>query len=251
MLGELKPKAAVWPLVQSLGDVRLRPYIAKTLAAIGDDGANGALLKALAEEHLQSTRVALAGALVTLGAHEELAAPLRRFLGVPDPLPGGLAFAVKAKILEHVGGPKARDLAKLGQHADLGQAIEVVVPPGGNGHGIRAIVRATSSGNVPGEVVVSSGTHLIRFNRDGEPVRQHGVPALDEHRVVRLSIPPAAEPIEVFAKVPAAVGLRPGVSAEVIVYASTGVSVQSIAFVPLADELPPPPPAPWKPGDPQ
>ena len=249
VFGELKPKAAVWPLVQSLGDVRLRPYVAKTLAAIGDDGANGALLKSLGEEHLQSTRVALAGALVSLGAHEELAAPLRRFLGVPDPLPGGLALALKAKILEHVGGPKARDLFKLGQHADLGQAIEVVVPPGGNGHGVRVIVRATSSGDVPGEVVVSSGSHLIRFDRDGKAVRQHGVPALDERRRVRLSIPPAAEPIEVAATVPDAVGLRPGVSAEVIVYASTGVSVQAIAFVPLADELPPPPREPWKPAD--
>jgi arylsulfatase A-like enzyme len=246
VFAELKPKAAVWPLVQSLGDVRLRPYVAKTLAAIGDDGANGALLKALGQEHLQSTRVALAGALVSLGAHEELAAPLRRFLGVPDPLPGGLALALQAKILEHVGGPKARDLAKLGQHADLGQAIEVVVPPGGNGHGVRAIVRATSSGNVPGEVVVSSGSHLIRFDREGKAIRQHGVPALDERRGVRLSIPPAVEPIEVAATVPAAVGLRPGVSAEVIVYASTGVSLQAIAFVPLADELPPPPPEPWK-----
>jgi arylsulfatase A-like enzyme len=249
VLAELKPKSAVWPLVQTLGDVRLRPYIAKTLAAIGDDGANGALLKALADERLQSTRVALAEALVTLGAHEELAVPLRRFLGVPDPLPSGLALATKAKILEHVGGPKARDLAKLGQHADLGQAIEVVVPPGGNGSGVRAIVRATSSGSVPGEVVVSSGAHLVRFDREGKPVHRHGVPALDEERTVRLSIPPTDKPVEVAATVPASVGLRPGASVEVIVYASTGVSVEAIAFVPLADELPPPPKAPWKPGD--
>jgi arylsulfatase A-like enzyme len=249
VLGALKPKAAVWPLVQSLGDVRLRPYIAKALAAIGDDGANGALLKALGDEHLQSTRVALAEALVALGAHEELAVPLRRFLGTPDPLPGGLALALKAKILEHVGGPKPRDLAKLGQHADLGQAVEVVVPPGGNGHGVRAIVRATSTGTVPGEVVVSSGAHLVRFDREGKAVRQHGVPALDEQRVVRLSIPPSDKPVEVAATVPASVGLRPGGSAEVIVYASTGVTLEAVAFVPLTDELPPPAPAPWKPGD--
>jgi hypothetical protein len=250
VLAELKPKAAVWPLVQTLGDVRLRPYIAKTLAAIGDDSANGALLKALNDERLQSTRVALAEALVALGAHEELALPLRRFLGVPDPLPGGVALALKAKILEHVGGPKPRDLAKLGQHADLGQAVEVVVPPGGNGSGVRAIVRATSTGTVPGEVVVGSGAHLVRFDRDGKPVHRHGVPALDEDRVLRLSIPPSDQPVEVAATVPPSVGLKPGGSAEVIVYASTGVSVAAIAFVPLADELPPPPPAPWKPGDP-
>jgi arylsulfatase A-like enzyme len=249
VLAELKPKAALGPLIQSLSDVRLRPYVARTLAAIHDEAAIGPLLKALADERLQSTRVALAESLVDLGAHEELAPSLRRFLGVPDPLPGGLGLALKAKILEHVGGPKSRDLAKLGQHADLGQGIEIVVPPGGNGRGIRAIVRATSTGAVPGEVVVSSGTHLIRFDRDGTPKRQHGVPALDEHRLVRLSVPPADKPTEVAAIVPAEVGLKPGTSAEVVVYASTGVSIEAIAFLPLADELPPPPRAPWKPGD--
>ncbi|HTQ03518.1 MAG TPA: sulfatase-like hydrolase/transferase [Polyangiaceae bacterium] len=249
VLGELKPKAALGPLVQSLNDVRLRPYVARTLAALGDDAAIGPLLKAFADERMQSTRVALAEALVALGAHEELAPPLRRFLGVPDPLPGGLGLAEKAKILEHVGGPKPRELAKLDQHADLGQAVEVVVPPGGNGRGIRVIVRAKSSGAVPGEVVVSSGTHLIRFDRDGTPRRQHGVPALDEHRLVRLSVPPSDTPVEVAAPVPRELGLRPGSSVEVVVYASTGVSLEAIAFLPLADELPPPPPAPWKPGD--
>ncbi len=249
VLGELKPKAALGPLVQSLNDVRLRPYVARTLAALRDDAAVGPLLKALADERMQSTRVALAEALVALGAHEELAPELRRFLGVPDPLPGGLGLAMKAKILEHVGGPKARDLAKLAQHADLGQAVEVVVPPGGNGRGIRAIVRATSSGTVPGEVVVSSGTHLIRFDRDGTPRRQHGVPALDEQRLVRLSVPPSDKPVEVAVTVPPELRLKPGSSVEVIVYASTGVSLEAIAFLPLTDELPPPPPAPWKPGD--
>src|SRR6185369_10192593 len=114
VFAELKTKNALGPLVQSLGDVRLRPSIARALARIGDDAARGALLHALGDERLQSTRVALAEALVELGAKEELAVPLRRFLGVPDPLPGGLGLAVKAKIVEHVGGPKARDLAKLG-----------------------------------------------------------------------------------------------------------------------------------------
>jgi HEAT repeat protein len=251
VFGELKPKAALMPLVQSLNDVRLRPYVARTLAALHDDAAIGPLLKALADEQMQSTRVALAEALVALGAHEELAPALRRFLGVPDPLPGGLGLALKAKILEHVGGPKARDLAKLTQHADLGQAVEVVVPPGGNGRGVRAIVRATSSGSVPGEVVVSSGTHLIRFDRDGTPRRQHGVPALDEHRLVRLAVPHSDKPVEVAATVPPELRLKPGSSAEVVVYASTGVSLEAVAFVPLSDELPPPAPAPWKPGDAQ
>jgi arylsulfatase A-like enzyme/HEAT repeat protein len=249
VLAELKPKGALGPLVQGLGDVRLRPYVARALAALRDEDARGPLLKAFAEERMQSTRSALLQALVDLGAKEELALPLRRFLGVPDPLPSGLGLALKAKILEHIGGPKARDLVKLGQHADLGQGIEVVVPPGGNGRGIRVLVRATSSGSAPGEVLVSSGAHLIRFDRDGSPHRQHGVPALDERREVRFSVPPSDQPVEVFATVPSSLGLRPGASAEVVVYASTGVAIQAIAFLPLTDELPPPAPAPWKPGD--
>jgi HEAT repeat protein len=249
VLGELKSKAAVGPLVQSLADVRLRPHIARTLARVGEDAARGPLLHALNDERLQSTRVALVEAMVALGGKDELAAPLRRFLGTPDPLPGGLGFALRAKVLEHVGGPRARELAKLSQHADLGQAIEVVIPPGGNGEGVRLLVRATSSGSAPGEVLVSSGTHLIRFDKDGEPKRQHGVPALDEQRVQRVLVPRSAEPVEVYATVSPKLGLRPGLRTAVVVYASSGVSVQAVALVPLSDELPPPPPAPWKPAE--
>ncbi|HEV8549953.1 MAG TPA: sulfatase-like hydrolase/transferase, partial [Polyangiaceae bacterium] len=239
VFAELKTKNALGPLVPSLGDVRLRPFIARALARIGDDAARGALLHALGDERLQSTRVALADALVDLGAREELAVPLRRFLGVPDPLPGGLGLALKAKILEHVGGPKARDLAKLGAHADLGQAVELIIPPGGNGHGIRVLVRATSHGASPGEVRVSSGTHLIRFDRDGTPRRQHGVPALDAERELRLVIPHSDQALEVSATVPPTLGLRPGLSTAVVVYASSGVTVEAIALLPLTDELPP------------
>jgi hypothetical protein len=123
VLAALRSKDALFPLLQSLPDVRLRPHVARTLAKIGDEAAIGPLLKAFADERLSSTRVALAEALVDLGAKEELAVPLRRFLGVPDPLPGGVALAVRAKILEHVGGPKGRDLEKLRQKADLGQAV--------------------------------------------------------------------------------------------------------------------------------
>jgi hypothetical protein len=246
VFAELKTKAAAWPLVQSLDDVRLRPYVAAALASIGEESARGPLLHAFANERLQSTRVALGDALVALGSKEELAAPLKRFLGVPDALPGGLGLAVRAKILEHVGGPKARDLAKLSQHADLGQAIEIVVPPGGNGEGVRALVRARSTSSLPGEVVISPGTHLVRFDKDGTPHRQHGVPQLDAQRSLRLTIPRADKPVEVYATVPPALGLRPGLSTAIVVYASTGVTLDAVAIVPLSDELPPPAPEPWK-----
>jgi arylsulfatase A-like enzyme len=246
VLGELKVEDAVWPLLQTLGDVRLRPHIARTLARIGEESARGHLLKAFSEERLQSTRVALAEALVELGAKEELAAPFRKFLGVPDPLPSGLGLAVRARILEYVGGPKARDLARLGRHADLGQSVELVVPPGGNGKGVRVIVRAKTTGSAKGEVIVSSGAHLIRFDREGNAKRQRGVPRLDEARALRIEVPPSDSPIELAAVAPASLGLRPGSSVELVVYASTGVILEAIACVPLSDELPPPPPEPWK-----
>jgi arylsulfatase A-like enzyme len=248
VLGDLKIKDATGPLVQSLGDVRLRPHIARALARIGEESARGALLKALSDERLQSTRLALAEALIDLGAKDEMAAPLRRFLGVPDPLPNGLGLALRAKVLEYVGGPEPRDLAKLTKHVDLGQAIELTIPPGGNGHGVRLLVRATSTGTAPGEVRVSAGTHLIRFDREGMPKRQHGVPALDEQRALRVLVPRSDKPTEVYATVPASLGLRPGLRTAVVVYASSGVSVDAVALIPLSDELPPPPPEPWKPG---
>jgi arylsulfatase A-like enzyme len=248
VLGELKVKDALYPLVQSLGDVRLRPYIARALSRIGDEAAIGALVRAFADERLQSTRVALADALVELGAREEMAVPLRRFLGVPDPLPGGLGLAVRAKILEHVGGPSDKELARLRKNAELGQVITVVVPSGGNGRGVRVIVRARAA--TPGEVLVSSAQHLVSFDREGKVKRKRGVPDLDPKRVFRVEIPVGPAPVEVAAVAPAALSLRPGGSSELVVYASSGVTVDAVSFVPLADELPPPPKEPWKPEGP-
>jgi hypothetical protein len=156
-----------------------------------------------------------------------------------------VALAVRAKILEHVGGPKGRDLEKLRRQADLGQAIEVVVPPGQAAKGIRIVVRARSTAS-PGEVVVSSGRHLIQFDREGKARRKKGVPPLDAARSVRLAIPVSDTLVEVAAPVPGSLGLRPSMSAELVVYASTGVVLDALSVVPLADELPPPAPEPWK-----
>ena len=110
--------------MQSLPDVRLRPYIAQTLGKIKDDAAAGALLAALNDERMQSTRVALATALADLEAGPALATPLVRFLGVPDPLPGGLLLAKRAKILEHIGGPVGRDAARLSRDENLGREAD-------------------------------------------------------------------------------------------------------------------------------
>ncbi|HEY8945159.1 MAG TPA: sulfatase-like hydrolase/transferase, partial [Polyangiaceae bacterium] len=137
----LRAREAVPWLAAELSDVRLRPQIAATLARIGDDAARHPLASALADERSLSTRTALARALVDLGARYELVPPLIRFLGVPDPLPDGLATALTARILPHIGGPADRDLARLRERSELGTRVPVVVPRGGNGRGVRAVVR--------------------------------------------------------------------------------------------------------------
>ncbi|HEX2873578.1 MAG TPA: sulfatase-like hydrolase/transferase, partial [Polyangiaceae bacterium] len=157
VFGALRTKDAVVPLMQSLSDVRLRPYIAQTLGKIRDEAAAGALLSALNDERMQSTRGALASALADLDAGPALATPLVRFLGVPDPLPGGLLLAQRAKILEHIGGPVGRDAARLMRDENLGVKFTVTIPPGGNGKGVRLIVRVRNQADAPGTLLFSRG----------------------------------------------------------------------------------------------
>jgi hypothetical protein len=197
-------------------------------------------LKALAEEPLQSTRVTLVDSLVTLGAGEMLAPALVRFLGVPDPLPGGLEAATRAKILLHVGGPEGGDLARLRKQSDLGVALMITIPPGGNGHGVRALVRARAAGPAPGQV-------LIGILPPGNE-KSHALPVVDEAHALRLEVPPSSEPRVVFANLPASLGARPGLRARFVVFADRSVTVDTLALVPLADELAPPAPKPWQAG---
>src|SRR5690606_17625310 len=110
-LGRIRAKDAVGPLLRRLSEVRLRPLIADTLAQIGDEDARPWLVRALNGERYHPARVALARALLKLGADDELVVPLRHFLAVPDPLPGGLALAEEARILDDVGGPTRQGLA--------------------------------------------------------------------------------------------------------------------------------------------
>ncbi len=247
-LAKIRNRDAVWPLVQTLHDVRLRPHIAKALAAIGDDVARGPLGNAFAKERYQSARVAVGEALVELGAEAEIAPALTRFLGVPDPLPGGVGMALRAGILEHVGGPNGGALRRLRQHSELGSAVNLVVPRGGNGKGVRAIVRARTSDRSAGQVVVGNRLQKIRFDSEGKPRRTRGIPRLDPERSVKLLVPPGDAPTEVYALVPAAMGLSPGQSVQVVVFADRSVEIEALALVPLADEIPPPAPEPWEPG---
>jgi hypothetical protein len=230
----------VWPLVQSLDDVRLRPYLADALAKIGGELGQGSLLKALADERSQSTRVALVNALVTLKTEEALAPPLVRFMGVPDPLPNGLEAAAHAKILEHVGGPDGRELARMREQSALGVAVTLTIPLGGNGKGVRAFVRARATGQAPGEVLIAAAAPEW-----GEKHRA-SLPALNAAQALRLQIPPGPDPVVVYGELPKSVGARPGLRGRFVVFADSTVQLDLLALVPLANELPPPPPKPWQ-----
>ena len=244
-LGAIRSKDAVWPLVQSLDDVRLRPYLAEALAHIGGELSQGSLLKALLGERSQSTRVALVDALVTLKTEAALAPPLVRFMGVPDPLLNGLEAAVRTKNLEYVGGPDGQDLARLRKQSALGVSVLLTIPPGGNGKGVRAFVRARASGTAPGEVLIAMGAPDW-----GTGPRKPSLPNLDADRALRLHIPPGPAPVVVYGVLPKSSGARPGLRARFVVFADSTVQLDAIALVPLADELPAPPPKPWKPGEP-
>lgn len=246
-IGTLRLREAVPLLAAELEDVRLRPEIARALAQIGDESGRMPLARALANERSHSTRQALFEALVELGGRYELVLPLVRFLGVPDPLPEGLAIAMNARILGHVGGPTERDLPRLKERSELGTRVRLVIPKGGNGQGIRALARVECSRAArQGELVIGSAEHLIRYDRAGKPIRQRTVPELDTTRALRLPVACSGQPTEVYGSLPENMPARPGSSLELIVYASRDVKVHGLALVPLSDELPPPPPEPWQ-----
>lgn len=116
---KIRARNAVPLLVQSLPDVRLRPFVVDALSAIGDRRALPALVDAFANERYVHMRVPEAKALVRLGAREELRTPLARFAGLPDPMIEALGIAEEAGFLApRTGGwaspaPVKRAAAKI------------------------------------------------------------------------------------------------------------------------------------------
>jgi hypothetical protein len=240
-LGTIRAKDAVWPLVQSLDDVRLRPYLAEALARIGGELSQGSLLKALGNERSQATRIALVNALVTLKTDAALAPALVRLMGVPDPLLIGLAAADKSKILQYVGGPEGQDLHRLRTQSALGVSVTLTIPSGGNGRGVRAFVRARATGTAPGEVLIAAGAPDW-----GGGKKKPSLPNLDASQALRLSVPTGPEKVVVYGELPKSVGARPGLRAKFVIFADSTVQLDSVALVPLSDELPPPKAVPWQ-----
>lgn len=243
---KIRSTDAVWPLTKSLTQIRLRPHIADTLAAVGSKAARVPLARALAKERYQGSRIALARALVKLGAEGELVEPLVRFMGVPDPLPGGLGFALRAGVLQHVGGPSGRQLRRLARHHEIGVAVDLVVPRGGNGKGVRALVRVRTAGPRPGQVTLGARVNALKYDTAGKPIRRRGIPRLDANRSVKIAVPATEQPIEVHAVLPPSMHASAGRATQVVVFSDPHVQIEAVALVPLADELPPPAPEPWE-----
>jgi arylsulfatase A-like enzyme len=260
-LGKIHAKSAVGPLLAALDDVRLRPYLARALAAIGDEAARPALAERLRGERYQVARGAIAEALVKLGAGPELRAPLVRFLGTPDPLPDALRFAQQGKVLDLVGGPRERDRDRLRRFATSGVAIGLVVPklgrkeregdpdpaPAGGVVPLRALCRARSTDSRSGEIRVGLRAGPPPAKADHESLVPSRAPEIEPRTMSVLAVPAVDTPVEVFATLPPAVTVKPGELGDFVVYATQNVEVLACAVVPLADELPPPPPEPWTP----
>ncbi len=246
-LKRLKPKVALIPLIDALPDVRLRPFIADTLAALGDDAARVPLAEQLAVERYQTSRVAIAEALLSLGAGPELLAPLTSLLGMPDPLPGGLGMAIRADLLQHVGGPtREAELHRLQKFATSGVAVDFFVPKAEEDRGVRILCRAKSAGN--GEIRVGRRLGLPTGSEKKAPIPSEA-PPLDPARSLSLPIGSTESLVEVHAKLPPSLDVHPGKQVTLVFYATQPVSIAACALVPLRDELPPPPKEPWKPAE--
>ncbi len=185
-LGKVRSRAAVPALVGALDDVRLRPYLADALGAIGDASASGPLLAQFAKERYVTTRPHEARALLALGVRQELREPLRRFAGVPEPMAGAVATARQAALLDaaHGGwtapagatpgqvaqkvalsedGP-ARLLVLVGGAGKVSAKVDgVEVPLGGEGTERTADLPDRHAGRVAVEVAAAAASGVLGF----------------------------------------------------------------------------------------
>ncbi|HHH28357.1 MAG TPA: hypothetical protein ENK57_08440, partial [Polyangiaceae bacterium] len=247
----IKSEDAVGPLIWALRDVRLRRYVAEALAAIGDSAARPGLAEALANERYHDARVTIARALVSLGGEIELRKPLIRFLGVPDPIADGLEIAEDAGMLRYVGGPRDRELRRLREFATSGVTVGLVVPESkhATGEGLRVLVRAKASGE-EGEIRFGLATRVMS-DGDRSQLVPKKAPDFDPALTVTIPVVGDGRTRELYATLPPAVSerVRPGDHGDFVIYATQSVEVEACAVVPLAAEIPPPPPEPWAPED--
>lgn len=99
-IANVRAAEAVPFLLRSLEYVPLRPLVAQTLGQIGDVRARSPLMTALEVERYETARPFEARALASLGAGNELVAPLSLFAGLPDPMTEAIVVAHGNKLLE-------------------------------------------------------------------------------------------------------------------------------------------------------
>jgi hypothetical protein len=251
-LGRIRSEAAVGPLLAQLDDVRLRPAIARALGKIGVKEARGPLALALRNERFHSAREPLAEALLALGGKAELVLPLRHFLAVPDPMAKGLDLALRAGILQDVGGPSAHDLHRLRSLESTGLRLSLVVPPLPRGEAPldppgQLLVLVRSRAGQGGQLMVQPG--VMEWGKRRKFSRQ---PQIDPAQAIVL--PWADQPtglgaagtfVQMAVPLPSRFGVVPGHPLALELYATGDLEISALAVVARRVELPPPPPQPW------
>ena len=234
-LGKIRAKSALGSLSKCLADVRLRALCIDALVAIGDASARPVLLEAFATERRLPLRSALGQGLLTLGAGAEMAPAVARFMGTPDPLPDGLALAIKGRFLSSVGGPDEKEIVGLGRPGS--RVLHLLVPRGGNGKGARLVVRGRSRGET--SVVVRIG----KPPSDGGGREAEHLPGTS----IGVPLPPSPTSQEAAFDAPASWGVIAGQVVAIALTVPDNAILDGVAVIPLADELPPPPKEAWTP----
>lgn len=200
-------------LARRLSDVRLRPHLVRALGQLGDVSVRPALLEVFLEERNFAARQPEAEALLALRAQGDVSfeRTLERFAGMPEPIPGALALARRARLLTPARG--GYDLVPA-KPSWSGRWPAKVGPAG------RVFVELAA----PGAVTVSVGGSVRQAvplaPAEGDPIpggSSYAVDVADGAGEVRLD---------------AESGLR------------------AVWIVPLTAELPPPPPQEWDAGAP-
>jgi len=153
LLARHRVRSAVPTLVAKLSDLRLRPYVAEALGAIGDASAREPLLAAFAIERYRPTRAKLSEALLATGAKDELFKPLARFAGAPEPLETSVLVAARAGFLVPKKGGLLPE-GDAGAHFPEKLSGKVMAPRGG----FRVLAETVSVGEA---TIVVAGARLV------------------------------------------------------------------------------------------
>ena len=225
-LGRAKDTASRDLLIEVLEDVRLRAAAAEALGAIGGRSAADALALSLSNERYLPAREAEARALVALGDRR---APslIRRFLGVDRPLPGGVGMLQDAGDLSRASGAGAL-LTDARIRSGFWECDASGCRPGAE-----ATIQLPSRGAPAAPAVAIFRVCATEHDLSAQSsLRIDGVPH---------DLPLGCSAI--------AIDAGPGPERRFSVVGRAGV--EAVAVVPKTDEVPPPAPEPWEPGEPE